>query len=548
MAAVVLVDLSSILHREFAIHQQDGDVNATAHQVVDKVRRIAAGQPHVAICCDSGRSFRKDISPEYKLQRKERDPSLYHQQAIVIDKLKADGFPIWSVKEYEADDLLATAAILALQHSHDTDVLLVTTDKDMYQLIGERVSLKRADTGDVIDDAAVKARFGVWPYQMGDLLALTGDTSDNITGAHGIGEKTAAGFLEKFGTLADMHAAIVDAIGEAGLESLSNVCMAPLLNTATGRKKRCKACAICREQDPICEALRPLGITPAHALSLGEFLPRSGVAKQLVTLRADAPIPFDEVFAPRVSKAAAEYDPEADYPADEDPMTENEQQGPQAAVETTQAVTGTIEPAETPAPATEAPKPAAAPVVAMVPRVVDAELVPYERALDPRSMQDARILAKDLYQAAMFSGYGSPPAILTTVMLGRELGLPAMASLRGIHNIEGKHALSAQTMVALCLKSGQFDYFERISSSATEATYEAMRKGARSPQRVTYTIDQARQAGLIKDKSAWSKDPESMLIARASSRLARIVAPDIVGGLLTPDEVREARDTEALAS
>ena len=100
--------------------------------------------------------------------------------------------------------------------------------------------------------------------------------------------------------------------------------------------------------------------------------------------------------------------------------------------------------------------------------------------------------------------------------------------------------MSAQLMVALCLKSGQFEYFERISSSATEATYEAKRKGARSPQSVTYTIEQAKAAGLVKDKSAWVKDPESMLLARASSRLARIVAPDIVGGIYTPDEIEEA--------
>jgi 5'-3' exonuclease len=547
MAAVVLIDLSSILHREFAIHQQDGDVNATAHNVVDKVRRLAAGQAHVAICCDSGRSFRKDISPEYKAQRKERDPSLYHQQAIVIDKLKADGFPIWSVKEYEADDLLATATRLALERE-DCEVLLVTTDKDLYALIGDRVQMKRADTGDLINEDGVAARFGVRPDQIGDLLALMGDKSDNIVGAHGIGEKTAAGFLARFGTLADLHTDIVNAIGADGLECLANVCMAPLLNTATGRAKRCKACAICKEQEPYCEALRPLDITPAQALSLGEFLPRSGVVKQLVTLRTDAPINFDEVFAPRVTTAAAEYDPEADYATEDgDPMSEHEQQGQQPA-EATQAVTGTIEQADAPAPATEAPKPAASTSMAMVPRVVDLEPVEYERALDPRSMQDARILAKDLHASNMFSGYGSPQAVLSTVMLGRELGLPAMASLRGIHNIKNRHALSAQLMVALILKSGQAEYFECIAFSATSATWKTKRKGARNAKKVTYTIEQAQQAGLVKPDSNWTKDSESMCIARAASRLARMEYPDIIGGLYTPDEVREMREAEAQAS
>jgi 5'-3' exonuclease len=548
MAAVVLIDLSSILHREFAIHQQDGDVNATAHNVVDKVRRLAAGQPFVAICCDSGKSFRKDISPGYKSNRKDRDPSLYHQQTMALDKLKADGFPIWSVKEFEADDLLATATRLVLERDGETEVLLVTTDKDMFALVGDRVQIKRADTGVLMNAEAVTAKYGVRPDQFGDLLALMGDASDNIVGAHGIGEKTAADFLARFGTIADMHADIVNVIGSDGLECLSNVCMAPLLNTATGRKKRCKTCAICREQEPRCEALRPLGITPAQALSLGEFLPRSGVVKQLVTLRTDAPINFDEVFAPRVSQAAAEYDPEADYPAEDgDPMSEHEQQGQQPA-EATQAVTGTIEQADAPAPATEAPKPAASTSMAMVPRVVDLEPVEYERALDPRSMQDARILAKDLHASNMFSGYGSPQAVLSTVMLGRELGLPAMASLRGIHNIKNRHALSAQLMVALILKSGQAEYFECIAFSATSATWKTKRKGARNAKKVTYTIEQAQQAGLVKPDSNWTKDSESMCIARAASRLARMEYPDIIGGLYTPDEVREMREAEAQAS
>jgi 5'-3' exonuclease len=503
---VVLVDLSNILHREFAIHQQDGDVNATAREVVDKVRRIAAGQSHVAICCDSGRSFRKDISPEYKAQRKERDPSLYHQQALAIEKLKADGFPIWSVKEYEADDLIATATRLAMERD-GCEVLIVTTDKDLCALLGPRVQMKRADTGVVLDEDAVVTKFGVRPDQIGDYLALCGDASDNIVGAKGIGAKRAAALLQQFGTLKELYSDF---------------------DRASPTEKRL------------------YGFTPAVVDSLTEFAGRLDEVRQLVTLKTDAPIPFDEVFAPRVSQAAAEYDPEADYATEEAPVLENEQQPALPDVQDAPVVTGTIEPAEAPALATEAPKPA--PVTAMVPRQTDLAPVEYERALDPRSMQDARILAKDLHQSNLFSGYGSPQGVLSTVMFGRELGLPAIASLRGIHIIEGKHGLSAQTMVALVMKSGFAEYFERVSSDATHATFVTKRKGARREQEITYTIEQARQAGLVKDKSAWVKDPESMCIARATSRLCRLEYSDVTGGLYTPDELREARETEALAS
>lgn len=524
MSTVLLIDLSNLVHREFAVRGHDGDVHATATAVVAQVRRLASGQPHVAICCDSGKSFRRQIADDYKATRGERDPALYHQMQRAIETLRADGFPVWAVPEMEADDLIATAVTRTLAQTDAEgvpthDVLIVSSDKDLTQLIGPFAQMKRPDTGAIVDDAAVREKFGVSPSQMRDYLTLVGDASDNIHGARKVGDKTARALLTRFGSLDELYTDI------AGADALK---------------------------------LKALGITPALAESLKEFAARKDTVRQLVTLRTDVDIPFDEVFAPRVSKAAAEYDPEADYVADEgDPMPTDAQppQPTDTPATETPVATGPIEPAETPATRLEE-RPAT--VTTLVPRAADAEPVTYERALDPRNMQDARILAKDLYQAAMFTGYGSPPAILTTVMLGRELGLPAMASLRGIHNIEGKHALSAQTMVALVLKSGFAEYFEADEFNDTQATYVTKRKGARKEQRVTHTIEMARAAFFAgRDpkkaeeawlKSGWGKNPVDMLVARASSRLARLVYPDIVGGLYTPDELREARDAEAQAS
>ncbi len=85
--------------------------------------------------------------------------------------------------------------------------------------------------------------------------------------------------------------------------------------------------------------------------------------------------------------------------------------------------------------------------------------------------EEAIKLAKYVFDSRLFSAYGTPQGVLTTIMLGRELGLPAMASLRGIHIIEGRHGLSAQTMVALILKSGLAEYFEPIEFSETSVTY-----------------------------------------------------------------------------
>mgnify|MGYP000098853432 CR=1 FL=1 len=96
------------------------------------------------------------------------------------------------------------------------------------------------------------------------------------------------------------------------------------------------------------------------------------------------------------------------------------------------------------------------------PEVLAAAPSDWERQLDPRSMAQARVLAKDMFDSRMFSAYGTPQGVLSTVMVGRELGLPAMASLRSIHNIDGRHAMSASLMVALILKSGLAEYFEPL--------------------------------------------------------------------------------------
>jgi hypothetical protein len=164
--------------------------------------------------------------------------------------------------------------------------------------------------------------------------------------------------------------------------------------------------------------------------------------------------------------------------------------------------------------------------LAVVPDVVDAVPVQYERQLDPRSISDARKLATDMYQSRLFSAYGTPQGVLSTVMLGRELGLPAMASLRGVHIIEGKHALAAHTMVALVLKSGFAEYFEPVSFDDKQATFVTKRIGARSEVTLTHTIDMAKTAGLVKPNSAWEKVPTDMLMARAQSRLGAAGLPD----------------------
>jgi 5'-3' exonuclease len=497
---LVLIDLSSIAYPIWHMSQADPDANKTSQSVVARVRALANGHPHVAICCDSGRSFRRELAPSYKANRPEHDATLQHQITLASEQLAADGFPIWAVKSFEADDLIATAATKTLTMDGKS-VLIVSADKDLLQLVGPRVQYLRAKDGERLDAEGVAAKFGVWPEQIRDYLTLVGDASDNIKGAKGIGPVKACELLKAYGS--------IDGIYEA------------LRKTPTQFKPACAT------------ALREFATKPApDAPSPLE------VARALVTLRTDVDLPFDEILHERVVREAAAFDPTLDVDAD-DTDVDDAPGGPAAHL-----VSGAPPSAPSVPNGGDSGHSTSTAVVVREPDILPVP-ADYERQLDPRSMKDARILAKDMHDSRLFSAYGTPQGVLSTVMLGRELGLPAMASLRGIHIIEGRHALSAQTMVALVLKSGLAEYFEPVEFDAEHAIFETQRKGARKPVRMEHTIDMARVAGLVKPNSNWIKVPTDMLVARAQSRLARLVYPDVVGGLYTPDELAEIREQVA---
>jgi hypothetical protein len=169
------------------------------------------------------------------------------------------------------------------------------------------------------------------------------------------------------------------------------------------------------------------------------------------------------------------------------------------------------------------------------PDVLQPAPIEWEKGLEPRSQREARDLATAMFQARMFNGYGSAPAVLSTIMAGRELGLQAIASLRGIHIVEGRHTLAADLLRALILRSGKAKYFRATERTNEAATFETQR-GDDPPMTLRYTMADAELAGLVKEKSGWKKNPADMLIARAGSKLARLVYPDVVHGIYAPEE------------
>ncbi len=160
---------------------------------------------HVAVVFDSGsKTFRNDIFPAYKANRPPCPEDLIPQFSIVREAAESLNLAILEKIGFEADDIIAT---LAKKYSADGDVvLIVSSDKDLMQLIDDRVSMYDAMKNKMITAKEVEEKFFVAPNKVLDVLSLMGDASDNVAGVRGIGPKTAAELINQFGTLENIFA------------------------------------------------------------------------------------------------------------------------------------------------------------------------------------------------------------------------------------------------------------------------------------------------------------------------------------------------------
>ncbi len=163
---------------------------------------------HLAVFFDKGKGFRSKLYGDYKATRKQQPMELSEQFPLIEEVLKNMGVPVFYNSDYEADDLISSAAKVL---QSDMVVYTLSNDKDLFQIITDRViQIVRKGSADVFYD---KKKFledyeGLNPKQIIDLKAMEGDTADNIPGIHGIGEKGAKELLHTFGTIEAIMEAI----------------------------------------------------------------------------------------------------------------------------------------------------------------------------------------------------------------------------------------------------------------------------------------------------------------------------------------------------
>ncbi|HVG08358.1 MAG TPA: 5'-3' exonuclease H3TH domain-containing protein [Thermoanaerobaculia bacterium] len=165
-------------------------------------------------------SFRNRFYPAYKEQRQAPPADLVAQIDPCVEVASALGAFTCIDDEYEADDLIATLAAPLTAEGHD--VVIVTSDKDLAQLVSDRVTLYDFGKGERYTAKEVHAKFGVRPDQITDLLALAGDPVDNIPGVKGIGPKSAAELLEIYGHVEDLYEQL-DAVRFAKLRAAKSL-------------------------------------------------------------------------------------------------------------------------------------------------------------------------------------------------------------------------------------------------------------------------------------------------------------------------------------
>ena len=260
----VLVDGSSYLYRAFhalpPLTNSRGEPTGAVYGVANMLRKLLEDYTpeQVAVVFDAkGKTFRDELFAEYKAHRPPMPDELRAQIEPLHALVRAMGLPLLQVPGVEADDVIGTLARQAAAEGRHT--LISTGDKDMAQLVDAHVTLINTMSNTLLDPAGVVEKFGVPPERIIDYLALVGDTSDNIPGVPKVGPKTAAKWLNEYGSLDAIieHAdEIKGKVGESLRASLETLDLSRQLATIRCDVELEHSPASLRRQEPDLETLR----------------------------------------------------------------------------------------------------------------------------------------------------------------------------------------------------------------------------------------------------------------------------------------------------
>lgn len=196
--SIALVDLSYLFGKSWHAYANHSEVNYAAENVLRELSGVRDSVDHVILCCDSPPYWRKEVYADYKGHREKPSDGMLQQMRWLNGRVDADGYQVAKKETFEADDVIATLAPLLSQECED--VRIIGCDKDLAQCVTERVRMFVPAVGEreeeILGPKEVYEKYGVPPMAIVELLALMGDTSDNVPGCKGVGGKGAAKLLE----------------------------------------------------------------------------------------------------------------------------------------------------------------------------------------------------------------------------------------------------------------------------------------------------------------------------------------------------------------
>ena len=206
MKKILLIDGSSYLYRAYHalpdLRNQNNEPSGVIYGVLNMLKKTIEEFSSDYIVCvfdAKGKTFRNEIYSEYKANR----PKMPDDLSLQIDPLKkainAFGIPMLSIEGVEADDVIGTLATKA--DEQNMQVIISTGDKDLAQLVNDKITLINTMTNEKLDINGVINKFGIPPGKIIDYLTLIGDKSDNVPGVDKVGPKTALKWLDEFGSL-----------------------------------------------------------------------------------------------------------------------------------------------------------------------------------------------------------------------------------------------------------------------------------------------------------------------------------------------------------
>jgi DNA polymerase I len=294
---VLLYDAYALIYRAFfAIRILTGPGGAPVNAIygltkmLKKMAAQHAPSHHAAVFDLGAPQKRLTLLATYKAQRPPTPPALEEQLPAIREILQALRIPIVEIDGDEADDIIATLAVRAANTGRN--VLIASSDKDFMQIVGPRIRLLRPDGKEtiIVNPDGVKARFGVNPEQMVDLLSLLGDSVDNIPGAPGIGEKTAAQLLQTYGTLDNLLARVSEIVKPPVRETL----------IASAERLRVNQQLIALQTDvPLTFDLETLKVHPPDTEALAGLYRRFGFKSLLAELTEPAALGERDLFTPK---------------------------------------------------------------------------------------------------------------------------------------------------------------------------------------------------------------------------------------------------------